>query len=77
MITAIRVIAKHLVAEIGKTALDDRVLKAMAKVPRHEFVPIEGPAIRLPEQATADRLRQDDLAAAHGCRDDGPARAQS
>jgi protein-L-isoaspartate(D-aspartate) O-methyltransferase len=35
------VIAKHLVAEIGKTALDDRILRAMAKVPRHEFVPIE------------------------------------
>ena len=41
MIAAIRVIAEHLVAEIGKTALDDRVLKAMTKVPRHEFVPIE------------------------------------
>jgi hypothetical protein len=41
MVAAIRVIARHLVAEIGKTALDDRVLKAMAKVPRHEFVPIE------------------------------------
>ena len=41
MIAAIRMIAEHLVAEIGKTALDDRVLRAMAKVPRHEFVPIE------------------------------------
>jgi protein-L-isoaspartate(D-aspartate) O-methyltransferase len=41
MIAAIRVIAQHLAAEIGKTALDDRVLSAMAKVPRHEFVPIE------------------------------------
>jgi protein-L-isoaspartate(D-aspartate) O-methyltransferase len=41
MIAAIRVIAEHLVAEIGKSALDDRVLGAMAKVPRHEFVPIE------------------------------------
>jgi protein-L-isoaspartate(D-aspartate) O-methyltransferase len=41
MIAAIRVIAEHLVDEIGKTALDDRVLRAMAKVPRHEFVPIE------------------------------------
>ena len=41
MIAAIKVIAKHLVAEIGKTALDDRVLRAMAKVPHHEFVPIE------------------------------------
>ena len=41
MIAAIRVIAKHLVAEIGKSALDDQVFQAMAKVPRHEFVPIE------------------------------------
>src|ERR1700674_5427373 len=41
MIAAIRVIAQHLVAEVGKTALDDRILRAMAKVPRHEFVPVE------------------------------------
>ena len=41
MIAAIRVIAEHLVAEIGKSALHDRVLRAMAKVPRHEFVPLE------------------------------------
>jgi protein-L-isoaspartate(D-aspartate) O-methyltransferase len=41
MIATIRVIVEHLVTEIGKTALDDRVLRAMAKVPRHEFVPIE------------------------------------
>ena len=41
MIAAIRVIAQHLADEIGKTAFDDRVLVAMAKVPRHEFVPIE------------------------------------
>jgi protein-L-isoaspartate(D-aspartate) O-methyltransferase len=41
MIAAIRVIAQHLADEIGKSALDDRVLMAMAKVPRHEFVPIE------------------------------------
>jgi hypothetical protein len=37
MVAAIRVIAQHLAAEVGKTALDDRVLKAMAKIPRHEF----------------------------------------
>jgi protein-L-isoaspartate(D-aspartate) O-methyltransferase len=41
MIAAIRMIAEHLVAEIGKTAINDRVLRAMAKVPRHEFVPLE------------------------------------
>src|SRR6516165_7223871 len=41
MVAAIRVIAEHLVTEIGKAALDDRVLSAIAKVPRHEFVPLE------------------------------------
>ena len=41
MIAAIRVVAQHLAAEVGKTALDDRVLAVMAKVPRHEFVPVE------------------------------------
>ncbi len=41
MVAAIKVIAQHLAGEIGKTTLDDRVLGAMAKVPRHEFVPIE------------------------------------
>jgi protein-L-isoaspartate(D-aspartate) O-methyltransferase len=41
MVAAIRVIAEHIAAELGKTALDERVLGAMAKVPRHEFVPVE------------------------------------
>jgi protein-L-isoaspartate(D-aspartate) O-methyltransferase len=41
MVAAIRAIAEHIAPEIGKTALDERVLKAMAKVPRHEFVPVE------------------------------------
>ena len=41
MVEAIRTIAQHLAAEIGKPTLDDRVLRAMAKVPRQEFVPVE------------------------------------
>jgi len=41
MIAAIRAMAEHIAHEISKTALDERVLRAMAKVPRHEFVPIE------------------------------------
>jgi protein-L-isoaspartate(D-aspartate) O-methyltransferase len=41
MVTAIRLIAEHVAPEIGKAALDERVLRAMAKVPRHEFVPVE------------------------------------
>ena len=38
MVAAIRTIAKHLAAEIGKPT---PVLRAMAKVPRQEFVPVE------------------------------------
>ena len=41
MVAAIKVIAEHLAAEVGKTTLQDRVLQALTKVPRHEFVPIE------------------------------------
>ena len=41
MVAAIRAMAEHMAPQIGKTALDERVLRAMAKVPRHEFVPIE------------------------------------
>src|SRR6516164_8991770 len=41
MVAAIRAIAEHMSPQIGKTALDERVLRAMAKVPRHEFVPVE------------------------------------
>ena len=41
MVAAIMEIAEHIAAELGKTALDERVLRAMAKVPRHEFVPVE------------------------------------
>jgi protein-L-isoaspartate(D-aspartate) O-methyltransferase len=41
MVAAVRAIADHLAEELGKTALDERVLGAMAKVPRHEFVPVE------------------------------------
>jgi protein-L-isoaspartate(D-aspartate) O-methyltransferase len=41
MVAAIRAITDHVAAQVGKTALDERVLRAMAKVPRHEFVPVE------------------------------------
>jgi protein-L-isoaspartate(D-aspartate) O-methyltransferase len=33
--------AEHMTPEIGKSALDERVLRAMARVPRQEFVPVE------------------------------------
>jgi len=41
MVAAIRAMAEHMAPQIGKTALDERVLRAVAKVPRHEFVPVE------------------------------------
>jgi protein-L-isoaspartate(D-aspartate) O-methyltransferase len=41
MLAAVRAVSAHMAAEAGKTALDERVLRAMAKVPRHEFVPFE------------------------------------
>jgi protein-L-isoaspartate(D-aspartate) O-methyltransferase len=41
MVAAIKAIAEHLAAGVGKATLEDRVLNALAKVPRHEFVPIE------------------------------------
>jgi protein-L-isoaspartate(D-aspartate) O-methyltransferase len=41
MLVTIKAHASRVRALIGKTAFDDRVLKAMARVPRHEFVPVE------------------------------------
>jgi protein-L-isoaspartate(D-aspartate) O-methyltransferase len=39
MVDDIRVVARAAATETGKRAIDDRVLAAMAKVPRHRFVP--------------------------------------
>ena len=41
LIAAIRANTDQVAAQVGKTALDEQVLGAMAKVPRHEFVPVE------------------------------------
>jgi protein-L-isoaspartate(D-aspartate) O-methyltransferase len=41
MVAAVKAITDHMAAQVGKTALDERVLRAMAKVLRHEFVPVE------------------------------------
>jgi protein-L-isoaspartate(D-aspartate) O-methyltransferase len=41
MLATIKSNATQVSAAIGKPALDARVLNAMAKVPRHEFVPVE------------------------------------
>jgi len=41
MLAEIAAAASHLREEIGRSAFDDRVMAALAKVPRHEFVPVE------------------------------------
>jgi protein-L-isoaspartate(D-aspartate) O-methyltransferase len=41
MLAEISAATVHVSDLIGKTALDERVMTAMGKVPRHEFVPIE------------------------------------
>src|SRR6516225_246480 len=41
MLAVIAAFASALRGAIGKSALDERVMTAMGKVPRHEFVPIE------------------------------------
>src|SRR6516165_3896706 len=41
MLAVIAAIAFEMRGAIGKSALDERVMMAMGKVPRHEFVPVE------------------------------------
>ena len=41
MLAAISAAMLQLREIIGKTALDERVMSALARVPRHEFVPVE------------------------------------
>jgi len=41
MLAIIRAYASQVTALTGKTAFDERVLAALSKVPRHEFVPVE------------------------------------
>jgi protein-L-isoaspartate(D-aspartate) O-methyltransferase len=41
MLAEISAATAHVSQLIGKSALDERVIAAMAKIPRHEFVPLE------------------------------------
>jgi len=41
LLAVIRSQAGHAASVLGKAGLDERVMAAMAKVPRHEFVPVE------------------------------------
>jgi len=44
LLAVIRAQADHAASVLGKAGLDERVMAAMAKVPRHEFVPVEAQA---------------------------------
>ena len=57
MVAAIRALAEHTAPQIGKTALDERVLRAMAQVPATRVCAGRGPVVRLPEQANSDWFR--------------------
>ena len=50
--------------ELGKPALDERVLTAMLRVPRHFLSPNNLPASRT-RTTSAYRIREDDLTAVH------------
>ncbi len=41
MVAVIRASTDRVATQVGKTTLDERVLGAIAKVPRHEFMPVE------------------------------------
>ena len=60
----------HLRNSIGKAALDERVLTAMGKVSRHEFVPIELQQYAYANISATDWLRQDNFPAVYCCIDD-------
>ena len=77
MIAAIRTMADEVAAQIGKSALGERVLTAMAKVPRHEFVPIEVQQYAYLNRPIPIGFDKADLAALDGYGDDGSARAQA
>jgi protein-L-isoaspartate(D-aspartate) O-methyltransferase len=64
-----------LLGEIASEIRDRRVLDAIGRVPREIFLP-EEPGTRLRQQATAHRLRADDLAASDCRYDDAGADAE-
>ena len=61
---------------IGKSAFDERVMTAMGKVPRHEFVPIELQFYANANVPLPIGFRKDDLAAVYRRLNDRSARHQ-
>ena len=55
MVEEIAALARETRFETGRAALSERVMAAMAKVPRHEFVPAVAARERLRQPAAADR----------------------
>jgi protein-L-isoaspartate(D-aspartate) O-methyltransferase len=45
LMAVIRTLANHAADQLGKPGFDERVMAAMAKVPRHEFVPVEAQGV--------------------------------
>ncbi|WP_201724101.1 hypothetical protein [Bradyrhizobium centrolobii] len=74
MLAVIAACAFALRDTIGKSAFDERIMTAMGKVLRHEFVPIEFQPYAYAKYSASNRLRKDDLAALHRCVDDRSAR---
>jgi protein-L-isoaspartate(D-aspartate) O-methyltransferase len=79
------VLRQHMLAEIsagtlllrgsiGKAAIDERVMTAMDKVPRHEFVPVELQPLAYANIPLPIGFDKNHLAAVHRRLDDGPAR---
>ena len=74
MVDVIGIHADLVEEELGKAALEERILTAMLRIPRHLFVPGNPCPPRVSGYATSDRVRKDDLPAVHVCAHDGPPR---
>ena len=57
MLAEISARAVQLRETTGRAVFDERVMAAMGRVPRHEFVPIEFQFFRLRQHSTSHRLR--------------------
>ena len=69
--------ALELARTLRPAIADERVLAAIASIPRERFVPATAAQARLRERGAADRRRPDDLAAARGGADARDARPQA
>jgi protein-L-isoaspartate(D-aspartate) O-methyltransferase len=73
LIAAITADTNEVANRIGKTALDKRVIRAMIKVPRHEFVPAEVQPYACANRPLPIGFGKTISQPVDDCRDDGPA----